>query len=115
MKKILKGEASSLPSGITDALAAWYGQVLEARDSGVVTHILSTRRMVAITNLAEDFEVQDIGSEDLKEAVDYATNGYDLELKEGFKELLDRMIDVEVEKSIPEATSKDVFDDDSPF
>lgn len=114
MNKILTSN-SSIPALVCSGLASWYQQIIDTEKAGGVTQILSPRRMLAITYMAENWGVDSITHPELKEAADYATNGYDVELKEALIELMDRMVDEEKEKAIPEATTTDIIDDDSPF
>ena len=113
MKRILK-ENTELPESVTDALSNWYGQILEAREQGVITNILGTRRMQSIADMAENFGVEKATDANLKLAVEYGTNQFDEEIKGAYLELLDRMVAEEKEKEIPEASTTDL-DNDSPF
>ena len=115
MKKILQRNTETLSESVIDCLVAWYSQILEAYEQGVVPMILGPRRIQSIADIAEHMEVKSVSDSIFKDAADFGTNQYDVEIKGAFMELLDRMIAEEQEKEIPEATSTDVLGDDRPF
>lgn len=113
MKRILR-DNTDLPETVTDALANWYGQILEAVEQGVIAAQLGTRRIQAIADMCENFEVEKPTDAKFKKAVDFGTNQFGEEIKGAYLHLLDVMIAEEKEKEIPEASTEDL-DNDSPF
>lgn len=113
MKRIL-ADNTDLPVTVTDSLSNWYGQILEAVDQGVVATRLGTRRIQAIADMCENFEVEKPTDVKFKKAVDFGTNQFGDEVKGAYLALLDVMIAEEKEKDIPEASTEDL-DNDSPF
>ena len=57
LKRIIQGAVEKCEDDVYESLSKWYGQVLESKNAGVVTNVISPRRMIEVTKLFKVFNI----------------------------------------------------------
>jgi len=114
MGKILKANCK-LVEPVIELLASWYGQILTAIEAGVNSTMVSPRRMISISKLCENFNVDDPEDPKMKKAVKSSLNGFDEDVGDSYVAMLDLLVDEVKAAKVPEAKAKTILSGDEPF
>lgn len=93
MVKIITTNFPKLDLNIVEALSIWHEKIVSAYDSETIDDILSTRRMLDICALIENFGAKAIDDQLMFDAIDYCTNTFHEEFKDSLRNLYQSHLD----------------------